>query len=237
MTGALVSCQELAAVPDLGRCEQGAEVAAVLPWLEPDRQPLEETVWPTAPLSADDLAEVPVQALGVSTDGSRSAVERARTAVGVAFPDRAAPSTVAENRADADIARQLAGFQRLALVVTVGSLCIAGCSLAVGVVAGLNDRKRPFALLRLAGVPLAALRRSTALETVVPLLSVAAVAVGMGLVAAGLFVRSQLGYALHPPSAGFWLTVLSGLVASLAVVASTLPLLRRMTGPETARNE
>ena len=173
----------------------------------------------------------------LSTDGSHSAIERARTAVGVVFPDRAAPATVAENRADADIARQLAGFQRLALVVTIGSLCIAGCSLAVGVVAGLNDRKRPFALLRLAGVPLAALRRSMALETAVPLLSVAAVAVGMGFLAAALFLRSQLDYALHPPGAGFWVPVAAGLAAALAVVASTMPLLRRITGPETARNE
>ena len=178
-----------------------------------------------------------MQGLGVSTDGSRAAIERARTALAAAFPDRAAPATVAENRADADIARQLAGFQRLAQVVTIGSLCIAGCSLAVSVVAGLNDRKRPFSLLRLAGVPLAALRRSMALETAVPLLSVAAVAVGMGFVAAALFLRSQLRYALHPPGAAFWVTVAAGLVASLAVVASTMPLLRRITGPETARNE
>jgi hypothetical protein len=237
LTGALVSCQELAALPDLGRCAPGAEVAAVIPWFEPDRQPVDETVWPTAPLSAADLADVPVQGLAVSTDGSRSAIERARTAVGVAFPDRAAPATLAENRADADIARQLAGFQRLALVVTIGSLCIAGCSLAVSTIAGLNDRKRPFSLLRLAGVPLSALRRSMALETAVPLLAAAVVAVGMGLVAAGLFVRSQLGYGLHLPGAGFWFTVAAGLVASLAVVASTMPLLRRLTGPETARNE
>jgi hypothetical protein len=211
-------------------------VAAVIPWLDAEQRPLDDMRWPTAPLSAAELADVPIQGLAVSTDGSRSAIESARTAVGMAFPDRAAPTTVAENRADADIARQLAGFQRLALVVTIGSLCIAGCSLAVGVVAGLNDRKRPFALLRLAGVPLAALRRSMALETVVPLLSVAAVAVGMGLVAAALFLRSQMGYALHPPGAGFWITVGVGLAASLAVVASTMPLLRRLTGPETARN-
>ena len=154
-----------------------------------------------------------MQGLGVSTDGSRAAIERARTALTAAFPDRAAPATVAENRADGDIARQLAGFQRLALVVTIGSLCIAGCSLAVSVVAGLNDRKRPFSLLRLAGVPLAALRRSMALETAVPLLSVAAVAVGMGFLAAALFLRSQLHYALHPPGVAFWVTVAAGLAA------------------------
>ena len=103
--------------------------------------------------------------------------------------------------------------------------------------AGLNDRRRPFSLLRLAGVPLSVLRRSLALETAVPLLSVAVVAAGMGFLAASLFLRSQLDYALSPPGLGYYLTVLAGLAVSLAVVGSTLPLLRRLTGPETARNE
>jgi len=76
-----------------------------------------------------------------------------------------------------------------------------------------------------------------ALETAVPLLSVAAVAVGMGFLAAGLFLRSQMQYALHPPGVAFWGTIAAGLVLSLGVVAATMPLLRRLTGPETARNE
>jgi hypothetical protein len=121
--------------------------------------------------------------------------------------------------------------------VTVGALCIAGCSLAVSVLAGLTDRRRPFSLLRLAGVPLRSLRRSLALETAVPLLSVAGVAAGMGFVAAALFLRSQMDYGLSPPGPGYYVTVLVGLAASLLVVATTMPLLGRLTGPETARNE
>ena len=70
-----------------------------------------------------------------------------------------------------------------------------------------------------------------------PLLSVAVVAAGMGFVAASLFLRSQLDYALSPPGLGYYVTVLAGLAVSLAVVASTLPLLGRVTAPEYARNE
>ena len=44
-------------------------------------------------------------------------------------------------------------------------------------------------------------------------------------------------YGLSPPGVGYYVTVLVGLAASLAVVASTLPLLGRLTGTETARNE
>jgi hypothetical protein len=35
----------------------------------------------------------------------------------------------------------------------------------------------------------------------------------------------------------YYLIVLVGLLASLAIIASTVPLLRRITGPEIARNE
>lgn len=60
-------------------------------------------------------------------------------------------------------------------------LPIAGCGLAVSMVAGLSDRRRLFALLRLTGAPL----------------------------------RDAVG-----------------LVVSLGIIASTLPLLKRVTGPE-----
>ena len=43
-------------------------------------------------------------------------------------------------------------------------------------------------------------------------------------------------YALRPPGLSFCIVV-AGLLASLGVIASTMPLLRRITGPETARNE
>jgi hypothetical protein len=58
----------------------------------------------------------------------------------------------------------------------------------------LSERKRPFALVRLAGVPLRVLRRVVALESALPLLVVAAVAIGTGLLAADLFLRAQMGY-------------------------------------------
>jgi hypothetical protein len=73
------------------------------------------------------------------------------------------------------------------------SLIIAGCSLAVAATAGLTDRRRPFSLLRLTGVPLGVLRRVVALESAVPLLGIAVVSAGTGFLAAGLFVRSELG--------------------------------------------
>jgi hypothetical protein len=89
----------------------------------------------------------------------------------------------------------------------------------------------------LSGVPLRVLRRVVALESAVPLLVVAAVAIAIGFLAAQLFLRAQMDYTLRPPGVDYYLIVLGGLAASLGIIASTLPLLERITRPETVRNE
>jgi hypothetical protein len=66
---------------------------------------------------------------------------------------------------------------------------------------------------------------------------VAVVAIGMGFLAAQLFVQAQFDYSIRAPGIQYYAIVLTGLVASLGVIASTMPLLRRITGPEAARNE
>jgi nitric oxide reductase large subunit len=71
----------------------------------------------------------------------------------------------------------------------------------------------------------------------VPLLALAVVSIGTGFLASGLFLRSQLGEKLQAPALSYYALVLAGLVASLAIIASTLPMLSRATGPEVARNE
>jgi hypothetical protein len=46
-----------------------------------------------------------------------------------------------------------------------------------------------------------------------------------------------LGYTLRSPHPEFYVIVTAGLIASLGIIASTLPLLNRLTGPEIARND
>jgi hypothetical protein len=128
-------------------------------------------------------------------------------------------------------------MQQIAKVVIVASLVIAGCSLAVSVIAGIADRKRPFSLLRLAGTPLRVLQRMVILEAAVPLVAIAVLSAGLGLLAAGLFLHAQLGYTLRSPGAGYYALVVSGVLASLAIIGSTVPLIHRIASPDVARNE
>ena len=130
----------------------------------------------------------------------------------------------------------LAAIQDMTAVIIVASLIIAACSLAVNVMAGLGERKRPFSLLRLAGLPLSILRRVITLESALPLFVVAGVSLVVGLVAAALYLSSQVGISFEVPGTTYWAAVFGGLAVSLAIVASTFPLLSRMTGPEAARN-
>jgi hypothetical protein len=186
-------------------------------------------------MSADRLKVLPVQALYVGTNGSTDAIERARTTIEIAFPYGGSPSTIGEISPGAS--QLLASWRQLADVAIIASLITAACSLAVSVASGLVERKRPFSLLRLTGAPLGVLRRVVALEAAAPLVAIAVLSAGTGLLAAHLFLRSQLNESLRPPGAHYYLIVVAGIVAALGIIASTLPLLERITGPEVARNE
>jgi FtsX-like permease family len=232
----LVLCADIAGRPDFGQCEPGAQVAAVFDNLVGPTDDVKTIVWPTADIAPDQLSKLEPYSVVVGTDGSADAIERARTVLIRGYPNAFDfPGTEAEW--DNNFARTLTGWKQLANVIIVSSMVLAGCSLAVSVVGGLTDRKRPFSMLRLTGVQLAALRRVVALETAVPLLSAAVVAVAVGLLTAHLFLLAQMHYRLELPGPSYAAIVVAGLGVSLGIVASTFPLLRRITGPDTARNE
>jgi hypothetical protein len=234
----VVACDQLAKTPAIGKCAPGETVASLgyfLSNLLGHHSHASSTVWPSADISVAKATRLPVDAVVVATDGSSSSIERARTALERVFPFQGTP--VAVEAFDPSTARLLAMIQDMTDVIIVASLIIAACSLAVNIVAGLGERKRPFSLLRLTGVPTALLHRVVALESALPLLVVAAVSIVVGLVSAALYLHSQVGIAFRIPGIAYWVTVLGGLAASLAIIASTFPLLDRMTGPEVARNE
>jgi len=236
----VVSCAQLARVPALGRCPAGATAAAFPsdgfngPLFGTDATTI---TWPAANVPAARLDTLGVDAINVGTDGATPAVEQARTLLenAHAYPGRSTPSTIGDliaqdNSKDSD-------YQQLANVVILVSLPIAGCTLAAGIAAGLADRKRPFSLLRLTGARLATLRGVVALEGAVPLLSVAAVAIGTGFGAAALYASEAQNHSMVAPGAAYYLLTAGGIIVSLGIIAATFPLLARITGPEVARNE
>ena len=236
----VVSCAQLATVPALGRCPAGAATAAFPaagfngPLFGTDATAI---TWPAADVPAARLDTLGVDAINVGTDGSTQAVEQARTVLenARAYPGVSTLSTLGDIIAQDNSANS--DYQQLANVVILVSLPIAGCTLAAGIAAGLADRKRPFSLLRLTGARLATLRRVVALEGAVPLLAVAAVAIGTGFAGAAMFASEAQQHPMVAPGAAYYLLTAGGIVVSLGIIAATFPLLARITGPEVARNE
>jgi hypothetical protein len=96
------------------------------------------------------------------------------------------------------------------------SLAIAGCDVRDERRTGQADRKRPFSMLRLTGARLATLRRVVVLESAVPLLAVAVVAISRGFGASAMFTSAQMPHPLAGPGAGYYLITAVGIVALLA---------------------
>lgn len=237
---AVVSCAQLASVPGLGRCPAGAAAAKVpVSLTDIGSGNLAEVTWPAADISAQRLDSLPLGSLDVATNGSQPAIEQARTILEDAYPtgtgSPAPPQTLGEDSAVSNSADD--AYQQLADVVILTSLTVAGCTLAVSVAGGLADRKRPFSLLRLTGARLGMLRRVVALESAVPLLAVATVAVGTGFGASAMYATMEMRLSLVAPGAAYFVLTAAGIVLALALIVATFPLLRRITGPETARTE
>ena len=233
---ALVSCAQLATAPGLGRCPAGAAAAKVTAFLgDTPFGNLATFTWPAADVSLRRLDSLPLATLNVVTNGSQSAIEQARTVLENAYPTGGTPYTLGEDFAANDAA--LNAYQQLADVVMLTSLAIAGCTLAVSVTGGLAERKRPFSLLRLTGARLGMLRHVILVESAVPLLAVAAVAIGTGFGASALYATMEMKLSLVSPNAAYYVLTAAGIILALALILATFPLLRRITGPETARSE
>jgi ABC-type lipoprotein export system ATPase subunit len=225
---------------NIGASSSGHQFSGEGPRLAPrdQRHSLAGFTWPAADVSARRLDGLPLASLEVTTNGSPATVEQARTILENAYPTGTGsppPRTLAEYSGVSNAAND--AYQQLADVVILTSLTVAGCTLATGVAGGIADRKRPFSLLRLTGARLGMLRRVVVLESAVPLLVVAAVTIGIGFGASAMYAVTEMHLGLVAPGAAYFVLTAAGLALALALIAATFPLLRRITGPDTARSE
>ena len=180
---------------------------------------------------------MPVQLIAVATNSYGSGDGwRPETVLDRAFPFWSSTSLFGE--IDVQTSQLLVELKTASEVVILASLLIAGCSLS-GLHGVRSERAQaPVQLVEsLPGVPLGLLQRVVALETAAPLIVITPGSAAIGLVSSELFLRGQLGLSLQPPGTPYYLITLGGLVGSLTIIASTLPLLNLITRPEDARIE
>ncbi|WP_432865811.1 FtsX-like permease family protein [Microbispora rosea] len=234
----VVECAGLALFPVLGRCPASTRAVAgnfarivgadnpltvdrLLPLAGPDS--------PTASADGLDLAAVMI------TTPDTATLERLRTLLAGYTVE--APMTFAEI---AQVRADLYTRAENVALAMVGLTLVAGaCGLVVAAGGGLVERRQPFTLLRLAGTPTRTLAAVVLLESALPLVLAAALAAvaGFGVAEPLIDALAMKSASTAMPGPVYFTSLGGGLAASLLVILTTLPLLRRMTTPDNARFE
>lgn len=188
-----------------------------------------------------NASRLPVDTILVPTDGTLAGEERIRTLAARTMPHaqtRTYRDYVAGDTAPQPIDGELfdaasSGVGSLLPIALVFVLLVAAGSLTVSAVAGLMQRRRPFALLRASGVGLGELRWLALLETAVPLAFT--VFGGIGIVLLVGFLTAPDEFVL--PSPTFFLGMGAAVLAALAVCMITWPLMDVATRHNNIRFE
>jgi ABC-type antimicrobial peptide transport system permease subunit len=239
---AVISCASLRQLAVLGQCAPGMRAVQANTGNFFSDNPHYITMpiaGRSSPAATQNLSHLYLQLVMVRTN-SAATLERVRTYLDMHTPlsqSGTAPRTFGE----ATLARLgvASTVQRLIYIAVALTLLVAACSLAVAAGGGLVERKRPFALLRVSGTPASALYRVVVAEAVFPLAAAVVVAAGVAYGISVLTVGKIAPKGTPVPVLGhvYYETMGAGLVVSLLVIAATLPLIGRMTGPASARFE
>jgi hypothetical protein len=177
--------------------------------------------------------DLPISTVYIATDGTPAAENRVRTQAAKLVPNAIIHTQRDRIDTDAFFFDSLEQLQRL---VWYFVLLVAACSLTVGMLAGVLERRRPFALLRASGLRLGELRQVVFLETAAAMLVTAAVGVGLGLAtsyAVALFGEMVWTW----PDVGVFTMVGIGVLAALILSTMALPLLDAATRHDAIRYE
>ncbi|MFI7705316.1 FtsX-like permease family protein [Nonomuraea sp. NPDC049480] len=241
----VVDCASLAGFPAFGQCAAGVTAVAA-DFARPLSSDNMLTIGRTLPVVeaksppvSTPVAELDLAAVLVRTDDA-AVRERVRTLLAT-YP--AGPGGTGMSQTFAEVAQDRAVLldqvERIALAIVALTLLVAGCGLLVAVAGGLVERRQPFTLLRLCGTPTRTLSTVVLIESAVPMVVAAVLAAGAGFGVAGPMI-GQLAIKSAPaalPGPAYFLIVGGGLLASVLVIATALPLLKRMTAPDNARFE
>jgi hypothetical protein len=174
----------------------------------------------------------PVTRIHITTDGSPGVGERVRNAIIAAAP--AAHVNLQQEGPNSEGPFEEIG--RIVAIGLVGTLALAGCSLAVAVTTATLERRRQFVFLRSAGMSASGLRATILLQAGVPLVAVAGASAVLGVIV-GIAVVWIAGGTVVLPDASMVGVLGASLAVAMLIVSLTLPPLERMTRPSSLRHE
>jgi predicted lysophospholipase L1 biosynthesis ABC-type transport system permease subunit len=177
--------------------------------------------------------DLPIGTVYLPTDGTPAAENRVRTQAANLVPN--ALIHTQQDRIDTD-AFFFDSVEQLQRLVWYFVLLVAACSLTVGMLAGVIERRRSFAMLRASGLRLGELRQVVFLETAAAMLVTAAVGVGLGM--ATSYAVALFGDMVWTwPDVGVFAMVGIGVLAALILSTLALPLLDAATRQDAVRYE
>ncbi|HQY31264.1 MAG TPA: FtsX-like permease family protein, partial [Thermomicrobiales bacterium] len=191
---------------------------------------------PPGVISANPVGKIPATLL-IGTDGSRTAIERARTEA-THFPWITGSAVTRGDLADQQTRTIASSFASLSYIGILITTLIASVALTVATAAAMLERKRIFGLLRLMGMPTSTLQRIVAFEAVVPLVAVVLFSAALGWVVAWLMVEG-LSYSrsVHLPDGRYLGTIAFSLALAASSVLVTSRLLQQNTTVTQTRFE
>ncbi|HEX7490828.1 MAG TPA: FtsX-like permease family protein, partial [Candidatus Limnocylindrales bacterium] len=181
----------------------------------------------------DGAAGFPVTRLYVTTDGPATSGERVRAAIQAVDPT----AWVYIARGQVSSYPQFAEVARIVGLGLIGSLLLAGCSLAVATMTGLLERRREYTILRAAGMPVSRLRVLVLLQAGVPLVIVSGFSALLGVVVAQAILRMATVAEVPLPDPSLAGVLGVSLAVAMAVVVATLPAVDGLTRPTSLRSE
>ncbi|MEV6299004.1 FtsX-like permease family protein [Actinoplanes sp. NPDC051861] len=182
----------------------------------------------------DGSIPVTVVEIYLPTDGSLAAENRIRNEAAALVPNAIVNSD--RDPVDGDGLAFFNGLRPMASLACLFVLVVGACALAAGMVGGLAERRRPFALLRASGVRMSELRRVVLLEVTAPMVITSLIGVGLGLVTSYAASRGGTGE-WRWPDITVYATVAGGLLAAILFASLALPLLSSTTRHNAVRYE
>lgn len=165
----------------------------------------------------------------VRSDGHSNSIERVQTAMVASGLTALTPPTRTDlaDLGSASLINSLASLAYLGIAIAVGT---AGISLAVATVAAILDRRRVIGLMRLMGMPAAALRRIVAYESITPLMATLAIAIGLGFFVAWRAISALPGnLSMNWPDPRYFATLAVSLALAISAVFATFGTIRKNT--------
>jgi FtsX-like permease family len=181
-----------------------------------------------------DAENLVVADVYIPTDGSLAAENRVRTQAANLLPN--AIINTDRDPVDYNLETLFTDFNTLARVASLLVLLMAAVGLTAGMIGGLIERRRPFALLRASGMRVGELRRVVFLETAATVVVTSIVGVALGLALAYANSTQDDG-AWEWPGADVFGVVGGGVLATLVFSTLALPLLDATTRHDAVRYE